>query len=77
MELINSITSDLRFQYIAFVLGVLYFGAFVWNLNHGGIIHAIMTVSLSIYGLAITIIFLSIVVVKVYHIVYPYRMFIE
>jgi len=72
-----SITSDPDFQWVVFVLVILYGGAFIWNLNHGGIIYAITSMATSLYGLVLAVVVIGIMVVKVYHVLSPYRMFIE
>jgi len=72
-----SITSVPGFWEIAFVLGVLYGGSFIWNLNHGGFIYAIITTATSLYGLAFATIVVGIIFVQVYHFVAQYRIFIE
>ncbi|WP_394698799.1 hypothetical protein [uncultured Methanoregula sp.] len=72
-----SMTNVSGFWEIAFGLGILLVGSFIWNLNHGGVVNAIISLSTSLFGIVIDIVIIGIIFVKVYHFVYPYRMFIE
>ena len=72
-----SITSVPGFWEIAFGLAVVYGGAFIWELNHGGIIYAITTMATSLYGVVLATILIGIMIVKLYPIISHYRMFIE
>jgi len=72
-----SITGDPDFQWIVFVLMLLYGGSFIWNLNHGGLIYAITTMATSLYGVFIAVILICIMIVKLYPVMSHYRMLIE
>jgi hypothetical protein len=72
-----SITSVPGFWEIAFGLGVIYGGSFIWNLNHGGLIYAFETTATSLYGVLFAVILISIIIAKLYHVLSPYRVFIE
>ena len=72
-----STTNVPGFWEIAFGLGIIYGGAFIWNLNHGGLIYAITTIATSLYGLLLAVIVLCIMIAKVYHVISPYSTLIE
>jgi len=56
----SSITSDPDFQWIAIVIGLLLLGSFIYNLEHGDVVKAIISVPVNIYHIVYAAIFVGI-----------------
>jgi len=61
----SSITSDPDFQWIAFVIGLLLLGSFIYNFNRGGIVNAIVSWFQDVYNIIYVTVFIAILVVVV------------